>query len=253
MEKGLDSYRLKLIALAFMILDHVHSYLFYSHFEFISIITRFVSPLFLYLMIEGFYHTRSRKKFLIRLFVTGIIMMLGNITLNLLLHNVDPVTGKQDLGSLMNGNDIFLTLGFLFAFVWCLENVRQHNKIIQNIFLALITAFLSLFCEGGIYLVPIAFVVWFFREKKYLQYLGISAWCIFILVHELSYYFAAKPCKLYPYLCFNNEWAMIAMIPFMLLYNGKRGKNTAFSKYLFYVIYPLHLWILMILEHIFIS
>ena len=56
--------------------------------------------------------------------------------------------------------------------------------------------------------------------------------------------------SLYTYLCYNNEWAMAFMIPLVLLYNGERGKNTAFTKYLFYVIYPVHLWILMIMEYL---
>ena len=208
MEKGLDSYKLKLIALVFMILDHVHTYLFRSQPEFISLITRFVSPLFLYLMIDGFYHTKSRKKFLIRLFVTGIIMQLGNTIINEVFHYLNP----QKYDFYLPWNNIFLTLACMFAFVWCLENVRQRNRIILNIFLALITAISSIFCEGGIYLLPIAFVIWFFHEKRHLQFAGISVWCIIILVYELSYYFTAKPCDIYHYLCFNNEWAMIKII-----------------------------------------
>ena len=242
MEKGLDSYRLKLIALVFMILDHVHTYIFHSQPAFVSLITRFVAPLFLYLMIDGFYHTRSRKKFLIRLFVAGIIMQLGNTAINELFHYLDP----QKYNYYLPWNNIFLTLAFLFAFVWCLENIRQRNKKILNIFLALITAVLSIFCEGGIYLLPIAFVIWFFHGKRHLQFAGISAWCIFLLVFGLSCYFKENPCDLYHSLCYDPQWAMISVIPFILLYNGKRGKNTAFSKNLFYVIYPLHLWILLV-------
>ena len=71
MKKGLDAYKLKLIALLFMITDHVYSYLNApvhgyqagaSWPQWIPVLTRFVSPLFLYLMIDGFYHTSSRKK-----------------------------------------------------------------------------------------------------------------------------------------------------------------------------------------------
>ncbi|MBP3754774.1 MAG: hypothetical protein J6I66_07945 [Lachnospiraceae bacterium] len=35
----------------------------------------------------------------------------------------------------------------------------------------------------------------------------------------------------------------------LLLYNGERGKNIPFTKYMFYVIYPVHLWILMIVRY----
>ncbi|RDY23827.1 hypothetical protein CHF27_005605 [Romboutsia maritimum] len=40
----------------------------------------------------------------------------------------------------------------------------------------------------------------------------------------------------------------ISVILFILAYNGERGLNNKFSKYLFHVFYPLHLWILALLE-----
>ena len=244
MEKGLDSYKLKMIALVFMILDHIHTYLFHSQPRFVSLITRFVAPLFLYLMIDGFYHTRNRLKFLIRLLVAGIIMQLGNTAINELFHHLDP----QKYDFYLPWNNIFLTLASLFAFVWCLENVRQHNRKVLNIFLAFITAALSIFCEGGIYLLPVAFVVWLFHDKKHLKYVGIIVWCIIILAFGLYNYYTSNSCDLYTYLCDFSQWAMFSVIPFIHLYNGKRGKNTASSKYLFYIVYPVHLWIILALH-----
>jgi len=43
----------------------------------------------------------------------------------------------------------------------------------------------------------------------------------------------------------NYQWMMIFSLPFMLLYNGKRGKNI---KKLFYIYYPLHLLILNVIS-----
>lgn len=45
-------------------------------------------------------------------------------------------------------------------------------------------------------------------------------------------------------LMYNSDFLEILAIPTILLYNGERGINNKFSKYLFYVFYPLHLWIL---------
>ncbi|WP_239442326.1 TraX family protein [Lactobacillus gallinarum] len=42
---------------------------------------------------------------------------------------------------------------------------------------------------------------------------------------------------------------MIAVIPFILLYNGKRAKKSLLTKYFFYIVYPAHLWILMMLKY----
>ena len=92
-EKGIDSFRLKLIALVFMVIDHIYTYLnspLHGYQtegawpQWIPLLTRFVSPLFLYLMIEGFYLSWIRRKYLGRLFVAGLIMMGGNILINYL-------------------------------------------------------------------------------------------------------------------------------------------------------------------------
>ena len=259
MKHGIDAYKLKILALVFMILDHLYLYLSHSTHEYlnwplwpewIDVIARFVSPLFLYLMIEGFYHTRSRKKFLIRLFVAGIIMFAGNALINFSFHNVNVETGKYTLRSLIEGHNIFMTLAFLFALVWCLENIRQHTHIAINVLLAIFISGISLILEGGIYLLPIAVIVWFFHGRKDLQCIGIAIWCMILLAMTLYSYFTSVigSTSLYHYLCFDNEWFNISVIPFILLYNGERGRNTKLTKYMFYIVYPLHLWLLMIIR-----
>ena len=255
--KGIDSYRLKLTALIFMLLDHICSELNVpAHTrlgcplwpQWIPVITRFVSPLFLYLMVEGFYHTRSRIKYLRRLFIAGAVMMGGNVLINWIFHNVSSATGKYTFRSLIEGHDIFLTLAVLFGFIWCLENIKQKEHRGISIFLAIVTALSSLVLEGGFYLVPLAFIFWFFHNSKPLQCVGTGIWSLVLLALALISY-SGSGTTLYTHLCFDNEWAMITVIPFILLYNGERGKNTKFTKYLFYVIYPLHLWILMIARY----
>lgn len=45
-------------------------------------------------------------------------------------------------------------------------------------------------------------------------------------------------------LAINSEFMFPLVIPFLAMYDGTRGPKTAFSKYFFYVFYPLHLWII---------
>ena len=250
MKNGLDAYKLKIIALLFMILDHVHTHLWLygSTPQWISPVTRFVSPLFLYLMIEGFYHTRSRKKYIIRLFTAAFIMLIGNVIINLSFHKYVPDSGKF-IFQLTGPNNIFMTLAILFGLVWCLENIKQRKNIVLSCALALVCAFACLFTEGGFILLPFAVIMWFFHGKKNFQCIGIGVLCLAWFIQTITSYTGAT--TMYVHMCFNNEWAIALVIPFILLYNGERGRNTAFSKYLFYVIYPLHLWLLVILNHIF--
>jgi hypothetical protein len=43
---------------------------------------------------------------------------------------------------------------------------------------------------------------------------------------------------------FNNDWANALVIIPILLCDGSRGRNDKFAKWFFYIIYPLHIWIL---------
>ncbi|MBD5549290.1 MAG: hypothetical protein HDQ97_18205 [Lachnospiraceae bacterium] len=40
------------------------------------------------------------------------------------------------------------------------------------------------------------------------------------------------------------------VFPFILLYNGERGPKSNFNKYFFYIFYPVHLWIIAIINFI---
>ena len=120
-------------------------------------------------MIEGFYHTRSRKKFLTRLFAAGVIMMIGNVSINYLYLTLGGKAEEITFHALIQGNDIFLTLAFMFAIVWCLENLKARKRVVLNVILLIVLAFCSLFMEGGFILLPMTVIIWFFREKKTLR------------------------------------------------------------------------------------
>lgn len=265
MKKGLDAYKIKIIALLFMIVDHVYKtfnapvhgfQLGESWPQWIPVTSRFVAPVFLFLVIEGFYYTRSRGKFLLRLLVAELVMTVGSIPVNYLVHKEDLLTGKMNFTSLIHIQGIFLSLALSLAFIWCLENVKQGKNRVLNIFLVIIVTALSFLIGAGIYYLPFAFFMWLFRGRKGLMSLGIIAWCAVLLIQALHSYSVVTGAGavitggLYSHLCFDNEWGCFLVIPFIFLYNGERGKNTAFSKYLFYVFFPVHLWILEIARFI---
>lgn len=256
MERGIDAYRLKLIAVIFMILDHVNSILTYPTHEFlnwpvmpewISLITRFVWPLFIYFMIDGFYHTHSRKKYLIRLSAAALIMWAGTTIIYQFFDN--SYFSKYSIITFLVDNNILTILALMFALIWCLDNIKRKNHIIINVLLALIIVVASLFAGGLIIYLPIPIIIWAFYGRKTKQCIGIFVYSMILFILALHTHFsidAEMGVSLYNRLCMDCEWAVFSVIPFILVYNGERGKNTKFSKYLFYVIYPVHLWILMI-------
>ena len=75
-KKGLDGTQLKTIALALMVLDHIHYF-----FEFtgciptvFSMLGRLSAPLFLFCTVEGFAHTHDRRRYFIRIWGIGTAM-----------------------------------------------------------------------------------------------------------------------------------------------------------------------------------
>ena len=55
---------------------------------------------------------------------------------------------------------------------------------------------------------------------------------------------AAHTISLERLLYYDYQWMMVFSIPFILMYNGQRGPKNDFTKYLFYVFYPAHVWAL---------
>lgn len=252
MKKTLNAYQLKIIALTFMIVDHLHTYLFYQAWpRWVSILPRFVAPLFLYLMVEGYHYTRSKKKYALRLFGAAAVMFAGNAAINIAFHEVDRLTGRFTLYSIVQGHNIFLTLGLLFVVVWMIDTFQQSEKKWKNVILGAACAALSLVSEGGIYLLPLAIIFMLCYQKKGQMYLFTALYCMLLFLKALlSCLSGGTGIGLMGTLCFDAEWAMIFVIPFLYAYNGQRGRNTPASKWMFYILYPAHLWPLRILGYL---
>jgi hypothetical protein len=260
MKKIFSGFTLKIIGIIFMVIDHINSYLgnFLQLPLWIALLGRFVAPLFVFLMVEGFFYTRSKKKYFLRMFIGGIAMYGINIIHNLLTKsNFDnPFTKQFDIYLLLDGQNIFITLAFLFAFLWILDNLRK--KVFSNI--QIIGAILGLilllpcilFSEGGPYELIIALIFYLFRGNLKKITVGISLFSLILLINTLYNYLSFDNIiSLYQELTFNNEFMIITVLPFIYLYNGKRGGNGAkWQKNLFYYFYPIHLIIIYLLQDI---
>lgn len=247
----LNEFSLKIIALIFMIIDHIHTYLAYGP-EWVGLLARFVAPLFVYFLVEGFFYTRNFKAYFIRVFSFAVIMLCGNMAINYHFHSVNILTGEMDLYSLIQGNNIFMTLSVYLIILNLLKLINKSKNCKRYAYMLLIgiISLLSIpFCEGALYLLPLLFIFYFFRGKNKSIFLGITIWSsILFLKAIINYFSGATGISLYSTLCFDNQWAIISVIIPILLYSGKRGHNSKFAKWLFYIAYPLHLWILMIIS-----
>ena len=136
--------------------------------------------------------------------------------------------------------------------MWSLELFRENKHKIYYLILAIVLLAASLIFEGGVYLWPVLLIFYFGYHKPTAQSIGIFVWCLLLFIKAVMTEIQTKT-VLYSALTFDSEWMMISVLPFIWLYNGQRGKKSWITKYFFYIIYPAHLWILMILRYLFIK
>ena len=231
----LNGFQLKVIALVLMFGEHFGRYLgellppcFPLYLEYTG---RIVAPIFFFLAVESYFKTSDRRRYMIRLFVWAIIMQVGNFIISRVVQ-----TTFQPEDFFPVAQNIFLSIAvgvsMIAAFEWGRAQVGSKKWI--GFALAGFLAFASLLTESSYNGLAMLVVFYFFYDKKpalYFAYAGLSILFLLWGLTNIDYFWE-----------FEFQWMMIAALPFMILYNGKRGQYSL--KYLFYAFYPLHIWIL---------
>ncbi|SHI36612.1 TraX family protein [Parasporobacterium paucivorans] len=206
------TFLLKIIAVASMLTDHVGAVLF-PEFILLRIIGRLAFPIYCFLIVEGFFHTRNIKKYGARLFVFALA---SELPFDMAFHH-----------SLMDfsGQNVFWTLFIgLSTIVFC---ARAKNYITEIIPLVLGMAAAMIlrtdYSAAGILLI---YVFYRFRHEKKVIVAAM------LLINGLMFGGI-------------QIFALISLVP-IFLYNGKKGFDG--GKYAFYLFYPVHLVILALLK-----
>lgn len=207
-QQGLfNNFTLKMIAIISMLTDHVGCILFPDELIFRAI-GRIAFPIFCFLVVEGFFHTRNTWNYLMRLCIFAI---LSEIPFDLAFFGKVFYLQKQN---------VFITLALGLCAIFCLEEMTSRRRFVIP-FVSILA--ISYFCNcdygaGGVLLICMFYET---RDNKMIQ-------CLL--------------CGLILYLFFGafELYGLIAMFP-ILLYNGKRGPSL---KMVFYWFYPVHLLLL---------
>ncbi|MBO5019467.1 MAG: TraX protein [Clostridia bacterium] len=226
--KILDGSILKLIAIVTMLFDHL-ALILLSNQDFatdpllaigskqISLyfilrkIGRFAFPIFCFLITQGFIHTKNIKKYIFNLLLFAII---SEVPFDLMVGGKFIYLSKQN---------IYFTLLLGILALWVIDNI---NIIFQKYLLLalIITVAIILKVDYGQTGVMLIILIYVLRDKPAVQAIlalpflsgGYAALCSFIPIN---------------------------------MYNGKRGFIKGRTiKYLFYVFYPLHIIILLLIK-----
>lgn len=232
-ERGLNRNGLKYIAAATMLFDHIGALLFPlsgGFYIMCRLFGRLTAPIMCYFLAEGFIHTSSRKRYALRLLVFAILSQ----PVYALVHGWSVFVP----GGLSNANlNVLFTLLASFCMLTVLEEIKQP---LLKWTVAVLLIALSACGDWGV-TAPL-WVLFFYlfhgdRRRQMAAFALVAAadiLCIIIanLLEGLAWYL--------------NMWetGLFLFIPLMLFYNGQGGQKTAFSKWFFYLFYPLHLLML---------
>jgi len=233
----MNAFQIKLLMATLMLLDHlrfIHNLVTPEQASFFTLISRCVAPMFAYLTVEGIRHTCNLKRYCLRLFVFAGIMFTGSTILNTIFEMVaNPLPDNRRVLLFLGEQNIIFTFacGVLsIALVQWAKGKKGAKK--KQLYVLSVICFMVgfLWGEWSLVVLPLMLVEYFFHEKPVFRIIG------YILIEVLAI--------LAPF----GEPFYFIVFPFILLYNGERGPNTGFSKYFFYIFYPVHLWIIAIIN-----
>lgn len=224
----LSGAELKLIAIISMLADHVNKALIYPYLEsnhgflaFISdvfdIIGRIAFPLFCFMLVEGYFKTRNRKKYLLNLLLFGVISEIP----------FDMFTTASFFN--MNWNNVMFTLALVLVTVWIIDTLKEKMQKRSKALWYLVSILIVL----GMCIVSMSLSLDYEHHAILIGY-------FFYLFHDMPVF--AIP---FGYASmFKEPWALLGF-GLTLTYNGERGKQ---HKMLYYWFYPVHLLILGLLR-----
>ena len=223
----MNAFQLKTLASMIMVLDHVGQFMPTAPLWF-RYAGRIVAPIFFFLLVEGFIHTRSRCKYGLRLLAAGLIMTLGSTIITM-----------STAGNIPLVNNIFLSLALGIALMECLTRLKIPNPRFKDMFFATIIVFAMLMTEAHIYGVMMVLVFYYFKDMP--RHLAI----LYSLIAILPSLFSSINIK--QLLLIDYQWMMIFALPLLLTYNGELGPSSPAIKWSFYIFYPIHLWVIYII------
>ena len=263
----MSSAALKWIALVLMLIDHIGEFFSEVTPVWFRWIGRLSAPLFLFCLARGLEKTRSRPRYLQRLWTGSAVMGCGSIVLTMIFPQ----------SSVALSNNIFSTMALIGALVWIFDSFeerarRRDNLPNPNSALALFAAVQVIsilacafaekggrqwtrlinallpnlaYCEGSIEVVILGLILYYLGREAGKLCLGYGIYCVAQLLSSVMR--AVEYGQMSYVVLYFYQWMMIGSLPLMLCYNGQRGK---YNGRVFYLFYPLHIWGLFTLSNL---
>ncbi len=213
-------FTLKIIACISMVLDHIKYALPITSNYATIYLGRIAFPLFAFLVVEGYVHTKDLKKYLKRLLIFALISQVPFMLFRTLV------------GEYMMLNVMFTMILGLFA-IMAFERIK--NKLF-SIPVSLVVIFLGyvLKVDYSWFGVATILVLYIFRDNEFKKMISF-------IILTLIYYYSRVQINLLQPEILGYYFATISSLIFICSYNGKLGRKM---KYFFYWFYPIHMIVL---------
>lgn len=231
---GLTSNMLRILAMAFMICDHLWAKVVPGN-DWMTYVGRMTFPIFAFMISEGFIHTSNLKKYILRLLAFAVI---SEIPFNLFYGGSWFYPYHQN---------VMFTLLFGLLAIMLIDKAKKNRDaktIVKSALLVILLGIASFICfvDYGFWGFLIVIMFYLFRNFPFAWLAQLAAMVIincelfegqFIVVDLFgkSFEFATQ------------GFAVFSLIP-IWLYGGRKGKSSKIMQYGFYAFYPLHMIII---------
>ena len=217
----MNTFVLKLIAITSMIIDH-YGAIFAPHEPIFRYIGRLAFPIFAFLLVEGFIHTRDIKKYGQRLLIFAFI---SEIPFDLAFY-----------GSLgFEHQNIFFTLFIGLVMMYYLEKSENTWNKASIVSIAMIAAFIFIVDYN---IVGILYILMFYLTKDMVRIKRLPLIALALFIVHLSFFGVFN---------MTQQFALLSL-PLLYFYNGRLGPVGSWTKHFFYLFYPLHLGLFYLIQ-----
>ncbi len=232
----ISSAGLHVIAMALMLMDHMWATVF-TNAGWLTAVGRLAFPIFAFMIVEGYTHTKNLKKYVLRLFGFALI---AEIPFNLMTGNSVIYYVHQN---------VLWTFLIGIGLIHINELARKKGKLwLTALTMVLTTAagfvlgFVT-FVDYNAAGVLTVLVFYFFRGRKWWCYIGQLAALYYINVELLKGLFFEVELFGHNFEIVQQGLALLSLV-FIWLYKGRQGKKSKALQYFCYAFYPAHMLIL---------
>ena len=220
-KRGLSQEGLKLIACVTMLLDHIGAT--FVPWMWLRIVGRIAFPIYCFLLAEGAFYTRNPRRYGIRL---GIGALLAELPFELLFFGGISLVHSSVM--------VTLLLGFLV-----IESMKKFPRMWPLVFIA--CAFVAELLGtdyGGMGVMLMVFFSLTRHASRMVQTIGLFIICWMIGGYGWQVGPVYVPMEIV---------GVVAMLP-ICLYSGRKVTNSKAIQWAFYLFYPVHMLVLLLLR-----